>query len=936
MKESRRNFIRTVSCSTFGMLNFPVLLGANNMIIENIQKKDSKEETLFRLFQNPPMTSRPFVRWWWNGDRIEKNEIVRQLDILEDAGIGGVEINPIMFPGYDDMGIKALQWLSKEWVEMVYFAAEEVHKRGMICDIIVGSGWPFGGEFLTKEEQTQYLSVNVDHYKLVGPGKKRFSKQELLGRIDKPVMESIELYSVRMVPSYMDKFDEGIELIDKFEGDFLNVEVPYYINQQIYVTIKYTGTQSVTLGAPGASGPVLNHYNKDAVTKYLNKMSDAFNAFGDGMGTSFRSLFCDSLELHGKNWCDDMLEEFEKRRGYSLSPFVPFILTGHNQGAKIEGQALDEINRVRYDFETTKQELFKERFISTYNDWCHTNGVKSRIQAYGTSYHILEASMEIDIPECETWLGNHNGLKDHFGFTSVNKFVASAAKLAGKKLVSCEELTNISEVFFASLESLKLIGDQSNLSGVNHSVFHGYNYSPESAPFPGWVRWGSYFNERNTWWPFFRLFTDYKARLSSVFQNAEAKADIAVMHPLADKWSKYGQQFQPAFGWGERYPWYEYDLWNAIHQNGNTCDYISEKIIVDAEKSNGFLIYNKCSYSTIILMEVESIAPKTAEALAIFSKRGGKIVFIKTAPHKCPGLNNYKEKDLIVSETIKRIRAEYPEKCKVVPAPEKNLLEWFKGIQNEFNINATVKISEPDGYVSQVRFAHEDRDIFFFINSDRKQKRSFKAEFNTGSKIPWIWDPETGERFLYPYEYSRNELSIELAPAESKLIVFDSDVKGVNFKSEKIDPFTAFEINGPWEIEFKHTNGSTVKKLNTEIFDLKNDPELKAFAGTIIYRKTIDIKDGTNFSIVNLGKVHGITKLSVNKKLIGTKWYGDHIYMCGDLLKSKQVTIEIAITTIIGNYCKSLTDNKTCQEWTRNQAYESMGLLGPVKLFQIL
>lgn len=933
MKESRRNFIRTVSCTTFGMLNFPVLWGSNNIIIP---KKKGEGETLFSLFQNPPIASRPFVRWWWNGDRIEKKEIIRQLDILKDAGIGGVEINPIMFPGEDDMGIKALQWLSREWVEMVYFAVAEVHKRGMVCDIIVGSGWPFGGEFLTKEEQTQYLSVNVKHYKLVGPGTIRFSKQDLLGGIDKPDMEFKELYSVRMVPSFMEKFEEGVELIDKFEEDILNVKVPYYVDQDIYVTVKYTGSQSVTLGAPGASGPVLNHYSKKAVAKYLNRMSDAFKTYGDGLGASFRSMFCDSLELTGKNWSDDMLDEFEKRRGYSLKPFIPFVLTSGDQGARIEGQALDEINRVRYDFEITKQELFKERFLDTYNDWCHANGVKSRIQAYGTSYHPLEASMEVDIPECETWLGNHNGLKDHFGFTSVNKFVASAAKLAGKKLVSCEEMTNISEVFFASLESIKLIGDQSNISGVTHSVFHGYNYSPESAPFPGWVRWGSYFNERNTWWPFFKLFTDYKSRLSALFQNADAKAEIAIMHPLADKWSKYGQQFQPAFGWGERYPWYEYGLWNAIHQNGNTCDYISEKIIVDAEKSNGFLIYNKCSYNTIILMEVASIAPKTAEALAIFSKCGGKIIFIKIAPHKCTGFNNYIEKDLIVKQTIERIRAEYPEKCKVVSAPEKNLLEWFKGIQNEFNIAVPVKINEPDGYVSQVRFGYEDKEIFFFINSDREQKRNFKAEFNTGSKIPWIWNPETGDRFLYPYEDKRNELSIELLPAESKLIVFDKDNKGENFKSEKIDTLTAFEINGPWEMEFEHTNGSSIKKLNTEIFDIKNDPELKAFAGTITYKKTIDIKDGTNFSIVNLGKVHGISKLSVNQKLIGTKWYGDHIYMCGDLLKYGQVTIEIAITTIIGNYCKSLTDNETCQQWTSNQAYESMGLLVPVRLLQLL
>ena len=31
----------------------------------------------------------------------------------------------------------------------------------MICDIIVGSGWPFGGEFLTKDEQTQIMALGT-------------------------------------------------------------------------------------------------------------------------------------------------------------------------------------------------------------------------------------------------------------------------------------------------------------------------------------------------------------------------------------------------------------------------------------------------------------------------------------------------------------------------------------------------------------------------------------------------------------------------------------------------------------------------------------------------------------------------------------------------------------------------------------------------------
>jgi hypothetical protein len=118
-------------------------------------------------------------------------------------------------------------------------------------------------------------------------------------------------------------------------------------------------------------------------------------------------------------------------------------------------------------------------------------------------------------------------------------------QFAGKKIVSCEEITNTTLVFNTTLEQVKICGDQSNLSGVNHSILHGFNYSPAEVPFPGWVRYGTFFNERNPWWPYFKQWSAYKARISTILQETEAFADIAVLHPLADMWSIHGPQRDP-------------------------------------------------------------------------------------------------------------------------------------------------------------------------------------------------------------------------------------------------------------------------------------------------------------------------------------------------------------------------------------------------------
>src|SRR5690606_20549515 len=151
-----------------------------------------------------------------------------------------------------------------------------------------------------------------------------------------------------------------------------------------------------------------------------------------------------------------------------------------------------------------------------------------------------------------------------------------------------------------------------NISGVNHSILHGFNYSPPEAKFPGWIRYGSYFSERNTWWPYFRKWSDYKARLSFLLQNATPQANVAILQPLTDLWLKMGPQRDPfPQKW---YPDYQNNLWEAVNQNGGGCDYVSENIIKRSTFKNGKMIFGERSYSTILLPEIETLDVETSEA----------------------------------------------------------------------------------------------------------------------------------------------------------------------------------------------------------------------------------------------------------------------------------------------------------------------------------
>ena len=155
----RRKFIKK---SLYTTLSGYTLLNSSN--IWALSQKNSlkshpvraNSSNIYSLFKTPASTYHPFVRWWWNGNKVEKNEIIRELRLLKEAGVGGVEINPIDFPSTgDDLGIKSIRWLSDEWIDLLQVTFNEAKKLDMTCDLIVGSGWPFGAETLPHDERAQ-------------------------------------------------------------------------------------------------------------------------------------------------------------------------------------------------------------------------------------------------------------------------------------------------------------------------------------------------------------------------------------------------------------------------------------------------------------------------------------------------------------------------------------------------------------------------------------------------------------------------------------------------------------------------------------------------------------------------------------------------------------------------------------------------------------
>jgi len=753
-------------------------------------------DAFYEGFANPPFGVSPGVYWFWNANAISESEISRELDLLKAAGIGGVLIFPLQEPmAATKVDEQPLQWLSPQWALMLKFTADAAQARGMYVDLLVGTGWPFGGPFVQAGDQIKIIKLGTTE--LTGPGTFSGNIRDLMvlppgawGETTNGLEPGLQF--LRLVPKNPQNFQAGTELKDQVQPDG---SITFAIPSGQYVL--YTGTYRegflvVNIAAPGGAGPVVDHLNSTALNNYLGYVENALKPYlGEQIGQKLRSLHCDSFELTNANWTADFAQEFLNRRGYAIDPYLPFIVewppasggSGFN----------DTVNRVQYDFWKTQQELFNERFLTPFNEWCHNEGTDSRSEAYGC-YEIdpIENKLIADRPMGETWIAMVSDIPTsevlipvdkqisatNMGIWScrANKYTSSAAHLAGRAEVSCETMTSGSSAFRLRPQDIKVALDLDFVSGINQTYYHGYNWSPPKAGFPGWFYCGSYIDDKELWWPYFEEVNKYHSRLSWVLQNSVSRSQVGLI-----SWESF--------------------LWEALHQNGYCVDYINEKIIRDAASSGGKLTYGPQSYELLILNRVDAVEPATATALANFVNAGGKIIFVDYPPYYAPGLADAVNRSNLTNSIITAMIQQHPDKVFVVAGTDNNgWFNWVPATLAQTGIVPTVQITPPDRLLYQIHQSVDNRDIFFFANLDINSPKTFAAHFNITNKTPWRWDPTSGVRYVVPYNYGTNMLNMTLKPVESLLLVFEPNQSGTPVSEPVVHADDYLEINSPWDL----------------------------------------------------------------------------------------------------------------------------------------
>jgi hypothetical protein len=595
-------------------------------------------DRILRDFSNPPKSARPWVRWWLPGGDIDADELRREIAAMDEAGFGGAEIQAFRVGLNPDMTDATLarvnDYPTRSFYGKIRAALEEAKSRGMRIDLTLGSGWPFGGgEAITPELAS--IELRSMHRTVKGPTMFR----EKLQLPPAAITLSSKLSTLTGVSPLLPKdwyarmaARTRVVAVVAVKGSEPTAKASGMLDQKSAIVLTKLLQPDGTLewdapegdwqlflfeqlpvdarvvGAAGA-GPqlIMDHMNRAALEAHLNRiMGPALLEIGSHFGATLRAAFCDSLEVQAElYWSDGFLDEFRKRRGYDLTPFLPILkIPGYgdpyvyyDSQPNFDSQGAEKARR---DYWRTVSDLWMENFFAPMIDWVHQHRVLARVQAHGAPVDVLRAYGMADIPETEQLYAG--------GRMEFLKAASSAAHIYGRKIVAAESFVHRNQAYGTTAITLERDVNKLIAAGVNQIIYHGFPYVYMDRPEPGWypfslpLAFSDHFNPHAKIWKELPGINEYIGRLQSISQSAHAVMRYAIYHP---------QLVFPNAVEGEEIPTRDYD-------------YINDDALSRAKVVNGKLVTTGgADYETLVL---------PAEDAALRKRFSGVKILVGTPP----------------------------------------------------------------------------------------------------------------------------------------------------------------------------------------------------------------------------------------------------------------------------------------------------------------
>ncbi len=872
-------------------------------------KNESKNEltALKQGFENPPLEARPRALWDWVDGNFDLAEITREMEEAKRMGLGGFDVWDVWsVVDEEDKITPGPAFMSDSSLLGICHAINEAERLDFDLGLIIASGWNAGGPWTLPENQTMgiyhsdtlvegstSLSMQLTFPLLPGlAGKTGRERKAFIsyGPDGRPVFyKTIAVLAINSNSS--EPLIPGKDLIDLTKDctsdGVLTASLPTgKWRIEWYITAN-TGEPMIA-STPNSVGPMIDHFNPEASTAHINFFIEKLEkALGKPIGESGLTYFyTDSYEVKGMLWTPAMLAEFEKRKGYSLVPYLPVF----------NGQVVADSNstsRFLFDYNQVLSDLIIESHYQKTREICESHGVGFVAEAAGPGMPIhncpfesLKSSGVLTFPRGEFWhlpsnskywldMQNTEKSKHYLNDLQVIKGVASASHIYNQKFVEAESFTG-THLWNEGPGDLKPTLDRALCEGLNRVIFHTWPHTPVNAGVPGWVySFGTLINENRVWWPMAKPFMDYIGRSSFLLQQGNFVGDILFYY--GDNAPNFAppKSLIPGLGFG-----YDYD-------------YINTDVILNrlSFKNGELSLPEGQKYKVLVLPDSRAMNPEVLEKISALISQGAIVVGPK--PDKSHGLLNWEENDKKVKALAETIWGEVDGNSIKSRKVGKGQIYWgvtlrevllANGIKPDFNFTG-------DAPATTLDFIHRstgDVDIYFIRNTS---ETTISGAFNfraTGGSVE-IWNPVTGQISpvtLINSNEGITEIPLQLEALETTFVVISGDKSAnkmqpwdpANYKFE-VPVFENLQFLNKWTINFPSKWKGPGK---VEIDSLKwwNDfPEdnIRFFSGIASYENEFEIEGETipenSIFTISFDELSEVAEVFVNNKYAGTIWH---------------------------------------------------------------
>jgi hypothetical protein len=351
------------------------------------------------------------------------------------------------------------------------------------------------------------------------------------GRLEKPEVPARQTYfcdiAVLAVPA------DGViatnrifDLSDKLTADG-NLEWDAPPGDWVIYRFGHTTTGAMLQPCQWAAiGLECDKMSRKAVEFHLDHIiADIKKHAGDLIGHGLDFVWFDSYEAGTPTWTPKMREEFQTRRGYDLTDFLP-VLAKRTVGSAAETKIFSA------DFTRTIHDLYRDNYFAVIREKLHAAGLQFRCEPYTGPWDVSEVVTNLDGVTTEFWARDIR--RPRVPGRDPVPMVVQAAREHGVNDIDAEAFTASprDSQWDETPAKLKPIGDEAFCDGINRFILHRFVEQPWGDRYkPGVAmgQWGTHFDRTQTWWDPFKATVKYWQRCDALLRWGRiATNDFAV------------------------------------------------------------------------------------------------------------------------------------------------------------------------------------------------------------------------------------------------------------------------------------------------------------------------------------------------------------------------------------------------------------------------